>query len=421
MLSDIIQEIGSTLRNNKLRTALTGFAVSWGIFLLICLLGAGNGLMNSFMGNVDELVSRNITVEGWYTSEPYAGYQSNRRIQLDEKDVAYTAGPDWADVVTDVTCATEGKTDTLRNGPYTVSGYTFGVTPEYLVKQKTKIAVGRSINQADIEGRRKVAVIAMSQAKELMPKAPEEIVGKWIDASGIAFLVVGIYPTDERDWRRYVYIPFSTYKGMFDSSDKVDSITIEVDGLSTMDEYKAFEKSYGDAIRRKHDISPTDERGIWIRNGYTDNIQMNQAQSIIRIALWILGILTLISGIVGVSNIMLISVKERTHEFGIRKAIGAKPRNILSLIIAESVTITAAFGYVGMLLGMIACEVMDKTVGAKTVDIGFEQIRMLVNPAVDLSVAIEATLLLIVAGTIAGLAPAMKAAKVRPIEALRAE
>ncbi len=421
MLSDIIQEIGSTLRSNKLRTALTGFAVSWGIFLLICLLGAGNGLMNSFMGNVDEFISRNITVEGWYTSEPYAGYQANRRIQLDEKDVAHTTGPEWADVITDVTYTTESRTDTLRYGPYTVSGYTFGVTPEYLQKQKTKVAAGRALNEADITGRRKVAFISMSQAKELMPKAPEELVGKWVDASGVAFLVVGIYPTDEMDWRRYVYIPFTTYKGIYDSSDKIDSITIEVDGLSTLDEYKSFEKSYGAAIRRLHEISPTDERGIWIRNGYTDNIQMNQAQVILRIALWILGILTLISGIVGVSNIMLISVKERTHEFGIRKAIGAKPRNILSLIIAESITITAAFGYLGMLLGMIACKVMDVTVGAKSVDLGYEQIRMLVNPTVDLSVAVEATLLLIVAGTIAGLAPAMKAAKVRPIEALRVE
>ena len=152
-------------------------------------------------------------------------------------------------------------------------------------------------------------------------------------------------------------------------------------------------------------------------------MEMNDAQRIIRTFLWILGLLTLVSGIVGVSNIMLIAVKERTHEFGIRKAIGASPAEILKLIIAESVTITAIFGYIGMFLGMIACQIMDKTVGQRTVDIGMDigDIRMLVNPTVGLDVALEATILLIVAGTIAGAVPAWKAARVKPIEALRAE
>ncbi|MBQ2598072.1 MAG: FtsX-like permease family protein, partial [Bacteroidales bacterium] len=153
----------------------------------------------------------------------------------------------------------------------------------------------------------------------------------------------------------------------------------------------------------------------------TDNMEMNDAQRIIRTFLWILGLLTLVSGIVGVSNIMLIAVKERTHEFGIRKAIGASPAEILKLIIAESVTITAVFGYIGMFLGMIACQIMDKTVGQEAVDIGFQKIQMLVNPTVGLDVALEATILLIVAGTIAGAVPAWKAARVKPIEALRAE
>ena len=151
------------------------------------------------------------------------------------------------------------------------------------------------------------------------------------------------------------------------------------------------------------------------------DMQMNKASRMIRTALWILGLLTLVSGIVGVSNIMLITVKERTHEFGIRKAIGAKPGAILKLIIAESVVITALFGYVGMFLGMVACQVMDKTIGQNSVNIGMEEIRMLVDPTVGLDIAMEATLLLIVAGTLAGIIPAWKAARVKPIEALRAE
>jgi len=420
-MRELFHEITSTLRNNKLRTALTGFAVSWGIFLLICLLGAGNGLMNSFMGNMEDFISQSIAVEAWYTSEPYDGYQSNRKIDLNEKDVAYTAGPEWADIIKNVSRTTAGRSDTLSLNGLTVNGYLLGVTPDYQELNKMKMAVGRFLNPDDELQQRKVMVIAMSQAKELNPKDPENVLGQWVSAGSIAYKVVGIYYTDERDWRRSVCIPYNTFKGIYDVSDKVQSISFEVSGPKTVAEHKAFEADYGAALKRRHHVSPTDERAFWIMNGYTSNMQMNQAQSILRMALWILGLLTLVSGIVGVSNIMLIAVKERTHEFGIRKAIGAKPGNILNLIIAESISITAVFGYLGMLLGMVACEVMDKTIGQNSVDIGFQQIQMLKNPTVGVDVAIEATLVLIVAGTLAGAIPAWKAAKVKPIEALRAE
>ncbi len=421
MMKELLHEIFSSLRNNKLRTALTGFAVSWGIFLLIALLGAGNGLMNSFMGNMDDFISQSISVEGWYTSEPYAGYQSNRKIDLTEKDVSYTAGKDWEGIIENVSRSTSGRSDTLSLGGLTVNAYMSGVTPDYQEREKLRMAAGRFLNEADLSQKRKVAVIALSQAKELLPASPGDIVGRWISAGQVAFRVIGVYHTDERDWRRTVAVPFSTYKALYDASDKVASISFNVNGPSTLAQHKSFQEEYASAIKRRHDISPTDRRGLWIRNGYTDNMQMNQAASIIRISLWILGLLTLISGIVGVSNIMLITVKERTHEFGIRKAIGAKPRDIMTLIIAESISITAVFGYVGMLLGMIACEVMDKTVGQSSVDLGMEKIQMLVNPSVGVTTAIEATLLLIVAGTLAGAIPAWKAARVKPIEALRAE
>ena len=232
---------------------------------------------------------------------------------------------------------------------------------------------------------------------------------------------MGIYHTDESDMYRTCPIPYTTYKGIYDTSDKIESITFTVDGLETKAEYEAFEKEYAGSMRLRHDVAPDDWRGIWVNNGYTDNMEMNDAQRYLRIFLWILGLLTLVSGIVGVSNIMLIAVKERTHEFGIRKAIGASPVEILKLIIAESVSITALFGYIGMFLGMIACQIMNKTVGQQAVDIGVAKIRMLVNPTVGLDVAVEATILLIVAGTIAGAIPAWKAARVKPIEALRAE
>ena len=420
-MRELFHEITSNLRNNKLRTALTGVAVSWGIFLLICLLGAGNGLMNSFMGNMEDFISQNITVEGWRTSKPYAGYQEGRYIQLDEADVTFTEGPRWSPAIGNVTRQTGSTGVTFSLDGNTVAGQVSGVMADYMEQNKLKMYAGRFLNPDDLKERRKVIVLSLAQAKELSPRNPDALVGRWVNAGTVSFRVVGIYHTDESDMYRTCPIPYPTYKGIYDRSDKIESITFTVDGPKTKEDYEAFEKEYGGALRLRHDVAPDDRRGIWIRNGYTDNMEMNEAQRIIRTALWILGLLTLVSGIVGVSNIMLIAVKERTHEFGIRKAIGATPAEILKLIIAESVAITAVFGYIGMFLGMIACQIMDKTVGQRTVDIGMEHIQMLVNPTVGLDVALEATILLIVAGTIAGAVPAWKAARVKPIEALRAE
>ncbi len=420
-MRELLHEILSSLRNNKLRTALTGFAVSWGIFLLIALLGAGNGLMNSFMGNMEDYISQSVTVEGWRTSKPYAGYKEGRRIQLDAKDVSYTQGSEWKGVIENVSTTTPSTSVTLSLLGNTVGGWLVGVMPDYQEQEKLKLAAGRFINPEDVLQRRKVAVISTAQAKELRPGEAEDMVGTWISIGPISYRVVGVYHTDERSFRRSVPIPYSTYKGIYDSSDKIEGISFNLRGVHGLQEHKAFEDNYGGAIRRMHSIAPDDQRGIWIRNGYTDNLQMNKAGRMIRTALWILGLLTLVSGIVGVSNIMLITVKERTHEFGIRKAIGARPRNILSLIIAESVVITSLFGYAGMFLGMVACQVMDKTIGQSAVDLGMEKIQMLVNPSVGIDVAVQATLVLIFAGTLAGIIPAWKAARVKPIEALRAE
>ena len=420
-MRELFHEIASSLRNNKLRTALTGFAVSWGIFLLIALLGAGNGLMNSFMGNVEDFISQNITVEGWRTSKPYAGYKEGRDIQLDEGDVTYTKGARWEGIIDHVSRTTASNAVTFSLNGKTVGGSLRGVMPEYQEQNKIRMAAGRFLNPDDIREQRKTLVISMAQAKELLPESPEKLVGRWVNAGNVAYRVVGIYSTDESSMTRLCHIPYSTYKGIYDTSDKIESISFTINGPKTLKEHKDFEELYTSGLKARHEIAPDDNRGLWIDNGYTDNMEMNKAERIIRIALWILGILTLVSGIVGVSNIMLITVKERTHEFGIRKAIGAKPGAILKLIIAESITITAVFGYIGMFLGMVACQIMDKTVASDVVNIGGEEIRMLVNPNVGLDVALEATLLLIIAGTIAGAIPAWKAARVKPIEALRAD
>ena len=420
-MREIFIEVASSLRNNKLRTALTGFAVSWGIFLLIALLGAGNGLMHSFMGNMEDFVSRTVSVEGWYTSKPHNGFKEGRIIQLGKEDLNYTQSNRWQGVIDNVSTRTSSSSSVLSLNGKTVNGWLSGAMPEHQDQFKIKMAVGRFLDRDDLRERRKVVVVSGSQAKELIPGDWTTLVGQWINVGALSYQVVGIYHTDERDFRRSCYIPYSTYKGIYDRTENIETISFSVNGPETLEEHRAFEADYTGDLKRMHDIAPDDNMGLWVRNGYTDNLEMTKASSILRIALWILGLLTLVSGIVGVSNIMLITVKERTHEFGVRKAIGAKPGDILKLIIAESIFITALFGYVGMLLGMVACQVMDKTVGQQAVDLGFEKIQMLVNPTVGLDIAMEATLLLIIAGTLAGIIPAWKAARVKPIEALRAE
>jgi len=420
-MREIFIEVASSLRNNKLRTALTGFAVSWGIFLLIALLGAGNGLMHSFMGNMEDFVSRTVSVEGWYTSKPYNGFKEGRIIQLGKEDLNYTQSDKWQGVIDNVSTRTSSSSSVLSLNGKTVNGWLSGAMPEHQDQFKIKMAAGRFLDREDLRERRKVVVVSGSQAKELVPGDWTTLVGQWINVGTLSYQVVGIYHTDERDFRRSCYIPYSTYKGIYDRTENIETISFSVNGPETLEEHRAFEADYTGDLKRMHDIAPDDNMGLWVRNGYTDNLEMTKASSILRIALWILGLLTLVSGIVGVSNIMLITVKERTHEFGVRKAIGAKPGDILKLIIAESIFITALFGYVGMLLGMVACQVMDKTVGQQAVDLGFEKIQMLVNPTVGLDIAMEATLLLIIAGTLAGIIPAWKAARVKPIEALRAE
>jgi putative ABC transport system permease protein len=247
------------------------------------------------------------------------------------------------------------------------------------------------------------------------------MVGRYIKVGNLMYRVVGVYKSREDSMWEDIYVPFPTLRTIYRKGDALDNIIFTFHGLDTEQENVEFQLRYQSAILSQHRANPEDRAAIWVWNRFTQNLQMEKATGILRTALWIIGLFTLLSGIVGVSNIMLITVKERTREFGIRKAIGAGPWQIMKLIVAESVSITAVFGYVGMILGLVACEILDKTVGQSSVEIMGESIRMLKDPFVGVDVALEATLLLIVAGTVAGLFPAVKAARVRPIEALRAE
>ena len=421
-MKDLFEEIWGSIRRNKLRTCLTGFAVAWGIFMLIVLLGAGNGLVNAFTQGSGDFASNTMQVGGGWTSKPYDGLMMGRRIVLEDRDIKLTLSKAFADHIDDVT-ATVGTSVTASIGRKHFSGYIEGNYPSRMEIEKIDLICGRFINDIDIEQMRKVIVLSDAEAEMLLPDGadPKEIIGRRVKLNDFSFLVVGLVKADQMNNSQLIYAPFTTVKTVFNKGKEIDDLTFTFHGLESEEENEEFENSYRAAVNVSHRAAPDDNRAIWIWNRFTQNLQMLNAKKIITIALWIIGLFTLLSGIVGVSNIMLITVKERTHEFGIRKAIGASPWSITKLIMAESITITAIFGYIGMVLGLIACEILDKTVGGQSMDLFGSQISMLINPTVGVDVALEATLTLIVAGTIAGLFPARKAAKVRPIEALRAE
>ena len=419
-MRDIITEIWSTTKRNKLRTALTGFAVAWGIFMLIFLLGAGNGLINAVEQNSGRFLDNSMMIGGGQTSKAYQGLKEGRPIELNDKDLN-TTGNRFSENIIEVGAEISQGSVTVSNGENYVSSTLNGVYPNEAEINKLEMLYGRFINSFDNENLRKVLVISDDQAKELQPHNIASLIGKHVKLGDLSFQIIGIYKNDQSGMNVEFYSPFTTVRTIYGRGDKADNIIFSFKGLKTEQDNEAFEKRYRTRINVNHSAAPDDENAIWIWNRFTQAMQMNTGLGIIRIALWIIGIFTLFSGIVGVSNIMLITVKERTREFGIRKAIGARPRSILRLIIIESIIITTFFGYIGMVLGIAVNQYMDVTSGNMQVDAGPFKAAMFINPTVGLNVCIEATIVMVLAGTVAGFIPARKAARIRPIEALRAE
>lgn len=419
-MRELIKEIWSTSKRNKLRTSLTGFAVAWGIFMLIFLLGAGNGLINAQLQQSTRFLANSMRVFPGETSKAYKGLKEGRSITLNDKDILIS-NKTYGQYVDDVGGRLEQYNVNINYGDnYVASQSLVGVAPTHPKIDKTELIAGRFINEIDMKEQRKNVVLSRSQAKELC-KDYRSLVGKNVKISNLNFQVVGIYKDDESRNNTDAFTAYSTVKTIYAKGDDAGSLEFTIKNLKTKEDNKLFEKNYRASINNNHQAAPDDERTIWLWNRYMDNIQMNQGIAIMQTALWIVGLFTLLSGIVGVSNIMLITVKERTREFGVRKAIGAKPWSILKLIITESIIITSFFGYIGMVCGVAANEIMDATIGHTTVDTGLFKAAMFVNPTVGIGTCIGATIAIVIAGTIAGLIPAIKAARIRPIEALRAE
>ena len=420
-MRDLFIEIWESVRRNILRTCLTGFAVAWGIFMLIVLLGAGNGLMNALLTGSQRISVNSMMIGGGYTSKAYGGLQSGRPIELEAKDAELVMRA-FPNIVENIT-ATISLSQEVVYQDNSISVQIQACYPEYMANEGLKLQYGRFINKKDLEERLKVVVIT-DQMAEIFTGSGSRVssmLGRMVKCGGINFMVIGILKSDMSSYTRNVYAPFTSVSTIFNRGKYVDELTFTFHGLETEEENEIFEQKLRAIINTAHKAAPDDNRAIWIWNRFTQSLQMAKGTDIISTALWIIGLLTLLSGIVGVSNIMLITVKERTREFGVRKAIGASPWNITRLILAESITITAFFGYVGMFFGLVACEILDMTLGRSSLSVLGQEISVFVNPTVGVDAALGATIVLIISGAIAGLFPAMNAAKVRPIEALRAE
>lgn len=404
------QEIFTTLKQNKLRAFLTGFSVAWGIFMLIILLGAGNGIQNSIVYGFRSSQISTLWVWGGETSLNYKGLKPGRYVQMNNEDYAKVKETNKNDIYKISSRFRIPGTNRVSRGNESGLFEIRTVYPDYCEIENINMIDGRYINPIDIKETRKVAVISTTVGKTLFKdKNP---IGGYVQANGFPVQVIGIFEDiDDWDNNNCIYIPVTTAQKLYGSRN-IHTLSVMMRKDISVAESKNVEKKVRDQIAKLHTFDPNDERALSIGNPLEDYQQTKQVITGIKVFIWIIGIMTIIAGIVGISNIMMIVVKERTKEIGIRKAIGAKPSSVIGLIIQESVFITALAGYIGMILGIGLVELIN----AKMPPTDF--IR---NPYVDINLAIAATIVLIVAGTIAGFFPARKAAQIRPIEALRDE
>jgi len=403
------QEIFSTIRKNKLRTALTGFSVAWGIFMLVVLLGSGYGLENGVKRQFQGDAVNYIAVNAGVTSVPYKGMKAGRYIQFTNDDRGVLHNINHVEKSSSRTYLfQENNTISYKNeyGTFDI----IAVSPDYRHLESLTMTSGRFLNEKDIADYRKTVALGRLVYEALFKG--EEAVNKYVKVGGVPFLVVGIFddPGQDRDLRR-IYIPISTAQRVFNMGNNIRTVDLML-GEADMEQSLQVVEDVKQKMSDKHKFNPEDNRALFIFNSIENYKQFMDLFAGIRMFIWIIGIGTIIAGIVGVSNIMMIVVKERTKEIGIRKALGATPWTIISLILQESIVITAFAGYIGLVAGVGLLEVVSKTLPTHD---------YFANPEINLNIAIAATVLLVIAGAIAGYVPARKAATVKPVVALRDE
>jgi len=413
-MRELFLEIWTSVRRNKLRTALTGFSVAWGIFMLVILLGSGNGLKNGVESNFGDYATNSLDLFGGRTSKPYAGYEKNRRIRLRANDMAILERefPEIDEVTAQAWYG--GKKATCGNEFTSV--WIDGMTPAVARMEGIKLSAGRFFNDTDLHDYRKVIVID-EMMNRLFFKG-ESPLGKQVKVGTSNFTVIGVQEGDAQHNSSECFIPLTTAQLLYKQNNpEVNNIMLTVNGLKNDQQLADFEKRLRRRLAIEHQFDPEDESAIWIDNTMERYKSFQMIFWGINLFVWIIGLGTLLAGVVGVSNIMLVTVTERTPEFGIRKALGAKPASIIRLILTESVCITAAFGYIGMVLGIAVMEGVNLLL---TQGGGESQgPSIFLNPTLDLRVVVSATVVLVAAGLIAGYIPAYRAAQLKTIDALR--
>ncbi|MDR0505881.1 MAG: ABC transporter permease [Dysgonamonadaceae bacterium] len=410
-------EILDTIRKNKLRTFLTGLSISWGIFMFCFLLCAGNGLKNG-VTSIFESQSKNMyNFWGRQTSKPYKGFPDNRPINLDENDLRLIKEqlPQTINVSGEIYASLEVS---YKN--FNISASFSGIEPEYSHIQGVKIldGQGRFINDMDIKEIRKVAVINKRLKDVLFQDG--EAVGKQVIAGGLGYTVIGVFTENSWGDEAKAYIPFSTAMMLYNKNRDINQIYFTVDGLETKEKNNIFEEHLREKLAALHVFDTEDKRAIGMWNMLENYLQTQGIFNGISAFIWVIGIGTLIAGIISISNIMLITVRERTREFGIRKAIGAKPSSIMGSILMESALMTFVFGYLGMFLGVGIGELVNSIL--LNLPPEAEQVSHIFrNPTIEVNVAIGAMLVLIVSGILAGAYPAWKASRISPVIAMREE
>jgi len=408
------QEIFDTIRKNKLRTFLTGLSVASGIFILVILLGFGQGFQNGIKKEFEADATNRVWVWTQVTTKEHNGLNPGRRIRLKNENFEYVDKAFAEDIE-------------FKSGVYRVRGVSInykeesgaygiqGVTPDYQKIENCKMVTGRFLNDLDMDNLNKVVIISQKIKRELMKKV-EEPLNEYLQLSGINFKIVGVYADEggEREENR-VYLPMTTAQNVFGAQNRLNNMSFTLNPQETFDESvfaaTKFTNKLKKYLQKAHQVSPDDTSAIGVFSAEEEAKRYYTLTNNIALFFWFVGICTIIAGVVGVSNIMLIIVKERTREIGIRKALGAKPWSIIGMILHEAIFVTAVSGFTGLIFSMGLLELVGPNI----------EVDYISNPTVNFSIAMTMVILLIIAGALAGFFPAWRAAKVQPIVALRDE
>lgn len=408
------EEIFDTIRKNKLRTFLTGLSVASGIFILVILLGIGQGMRNGISKQFQQDAANIMYIWTGTTSKEYKGLNPGRRIQMKNEDFNYTARKNEEEL--------EYKSALYRiwggiinykkeSGSYRVEG----VYPDYQFLENSGMILGRFVNHRDDNNFEKVVVLGNKVRNDLFKKEADPI-GEYIQVSGINFKVIGVFtdPGGEREESR-VFIPISTAQRVFGGANNINNMAFTLQPEENFEKALAASNKFSEELetylKETHTIAPSDDRAININNSLEEAKRFYDLMDMVKFFFWGVGICTIIAGIVGVSNIMLIIVKERTREIGIRKALGAEPLSIIGMVLHESIFVTTIAGFVGLIFSLLLLEFVGPLI----------ETEYITNPEVNFNVALTTVFILVIAGAMAGFFPAWRAARIKPIVALRDE